>query len=205
MEVIKKINFRPSHFKVRLEKWIDGLNQDWCISRDRFFGIQIPMRKFEFKDCVSRETLINIKNDFCADTLNDIISKAGGKIKGDYFEIEEEKLADLMEDSEYLSCEDSFIINGLDLEIKNLGINRYEVLVHRNTDGVLSELLKEVGVKFEGGAFILKDIELKKLEVLIGEKKELLLDIGIEDLIINFDQCNSFRYSRKYSIAMTIY
>jgi valyl-tRNA synthetase len=188
MEVIKKVNFHPSHFKVRLEKWIEGLNQDWCISRDRFFGIQIPVRKFEFQDCVSRETLINIKNDFCVDTFNNIIAKAGGKIKDGYFEIEEDNLANVMEGEEYLSCEDGFIINGLDLEIKNIGINKYEVLVNRNTDGVLTELLKEVGLTFDGGDFILKDVELKKLQGLIEEKKELLLDIGIEDLIIKTEE-----------------
>ena len=38
----KYINFHPAHLKNRLIQWIDGLNQDWCISRDRFFGIEIP-------------------------------------------------------------------------------------------------------------------------------------------------------------------
>jgi valyl-tRNA synthetase len=33
--------------QVRLEKWIEGLNQDWCISRNRFFGIEIPYYTFE--------------------------------------------------------------------------------------------------------------------------------------------------------------
>ena len=38
----KYVNFHPAHMKNRLIQWIDGLNQDWCISRDRFFGIEIP-------------------------------------------------------------------------------------------------------------------------------------------------------------------
>ncbi len=38
----KYINFHPAHLKNRLIQWIEGLNQDWCISRDRFFGIEIP-------------------------------------------------------------------------------------------------------------------------------------------------------------------
>jgi len=38
----KYVNFHPDHLKNRLNQWIDGLNQDWCISRDRFFGIEIP-------------------------------------------------------------------------------------------------------------------------------------------------------------------
>ena len=38
----KYVNFHPAHMKNRLIQWIEGLNQDWCISRDRFFGIEIP-------------------------------------------------------------------------------------------------------------------------------------------------------------------
>ena len=38
----KYVNFHPAHLKNRLVQWIEGLNQDWCISRDRFFGIEIP-------------------------------------------------------------------------------------------------------------------------------------------------------------------
>lgn len=44
LEIIKHIDFHPSHMKNRLIQWIEGLNQDWCISRDRFFGIEIPMQ-----------------------------------------------------------------------------------------------------------------------------------------------------------------
>jgi valyl-tRNA synthetase len=42
LEIIKYLNFYPAHMKSRLEQWILGLNQDWCISRDRAFGIKIP-------------------------------------------------------------------------------------------------------------------------------------------------------------------
>ena len=38
----KYVNFHPEHLKNRLIQWNEGLNQDWCISRDRFFGIEIP-------------------------------------------------------------------------------------------------------------------------------------------------------------------
>ncbi|WP_410528551.1 valine--tRNA ligase [Rickettsiales endosymbiont of Peranema trichophorum] len=36
-------NWYPVHMKVRLDNWITGLNQDWCISRQRFFGVQFPV------------------------------------------------------------------------------------------------------------------------------------------------------------------
>lgn len=52
LKVTNELQFTPSHMKIRLQKWIEGLNQDWCISRNRFFGIEIPYYTTE----ASRET-----------------------------------------------------------------------------------------------------------------------------------------------------
>ena len=38
-----KCNWNPSYMKVRLDRWIEGLKWDWCISRQRFFGVAFPV------------------------------------------------------------------------------------------------------------------------------------------------------------------
>lgn len=43
LQLANEINWHPTHMKARFDDWVTNLSWDWCISRQRVFGIPFPV------------------------------------------------------------------------------------------------------------------------------------------------------------------
>ena len=39
----RELRWHPPYMRARLEDWVNGLTGDWCVSRQRFFGVPFPL------------------------------------------------------------------------------------------------------------------------------------------------------------------
>ena len=39
----RELKWHPAYMQARYENWVNGLNGDWCVSRQRFFGVPFPI------------------------------------------------------------------------------------------------------------------------------------------------------------------
>ncbi len=79
-----KIRWYPKHMKKRYRDWVENLKWDWCISRERFFGIPLPV--YSCRDC--HEVLIPEESELPVDPREDKVFNECPHCKGHLIEPE---------------------------------------------------------------------------------------------------------------------
>jgi valyl-tRNA synthetase len=52
LEAGRKIRWYPDHMRTRYEHWVENLQWDWCISRQRFLGVSFPLIITRLSECL---------------------------------------------------------------------------------------------------------------------------------------------------------
>lgn len=112
----KKISWHPEFMRTRYEHWIEGLGWDWCISRQRHFGVPFPV--WNCKKCGN--VLVADKNQLPVDPL---AAKPKGKCSCGSQEFEGEK--DVMDTWATSSVSPQIILNwakdkGYDIDFEKM-------------------------------------------------------------------------------------
>ncbi|KJV69296.1 valine--tRNA ligase [Candidatus Neoehrlichia procyonis] len=62
LKKIQKINWYPESMSKRIKIWVDSLNWDWCISRQRYFGVPFPVWYSKRADELGKIIIPNIQD-----------------------------------------------------------------------------------------------------------------------------------------------
>jgi valyl-tRNA synthetase len=70
----RELRWHPPHMRARYESWVQGLNSDWLISRQRFFGVPFPVwHRLDDDGVVDyEEPLLAREDDLPVDPSNDV-------------------------------------------------------------------------------------------------------------------------------------
>ncbi|NLG97736.1 MAG: valine--tRNA ligase [Chloroflexi bacterium] len=66
LELGEQVQWHPAHMHARYKAWVENLSWDWCISRQRYFGVAFPL--WYCKDC--GETILADESQLPVDPLS---------------------------------------------------------------------------------------------------------------------------------------
>ena len=68
----KKVAWHPASFYKRYEQWVENLNQDWCVSRQRFFGVPFPVwHPIDSNSKIDYKNILTAQKDLPIDPMKD--------------------------------------------------------------------------------------------------------------------------------------